>query len=1302
MSQDDETKYKLITRNLAEVIGSDDFKSQIGKGSVSIYWGTATTGRPHVAYFVPVIKLADMLKSGAKVTVLFADLHAYLDNMKAPWSLLRLRTQYYEHVIKSMLKSVQVPLEKLRFVRGAEFQLTREYSSDVYRMCAKTSIHDCRKAGAEVVKQVSNPLVSGLLYPLLQALDEEYLKVDAQFGGVDQRKIFMLAEKHLPYLGYKKRVHLMNPMVPGLSGSKMSSSEANSKIDMLDSEEVLRKKLDGAQCAPGVSANDGNGVLCFLKYVVFPLQHDQSLCIGNSSFASYSDLEDAFMKNEVNAEALKTAVFDCLNTRMSVIRETFQSEQLKELVKKAYPPESNLIEIDLLVSCYSHSDFSIEEQFDSSRDEERLVATSWLQRVLVSRLGLDFATTLSRYFPLLQPCETRTPHFNRETFDLLSAIMCSRFYSGMADLSLGAQHEGSMAQALSQFSARDSSIELAASIPDLLRSIEKILPNCTVERLETIIKNRNQSVSPLRVLWSHCPKGLPHLGHLVALRKLAQLSKLHGVHVIIVVNDLIGHLLGAYDWDQMQARGQFSKAVLQSTLQMYGANMNAVTLILGSDYQYEGHYILSLYRLVSLVPEADCALASGMDQEEGAENRVPRSLAQLIVPLLNMIDAYQFKCHIRLAGAIKTARQQELEAKFYCKFDVEWTPPLYVDHEILPSLQLSTASAYLPMASIVPASRSIEALQSAAAKSLASLNEDCSLPLVEPASPGLEWTPLASLKKRIKRAFCEPGNALLNPIFEIYRLVILPLKNLEQEDTFVNRAEKNGGPLLVGRKGDTLDTIIDNMKTLIADQSLHPGDLKPSCEAELMQLLQTPLKDLYSKADIVSLVELAYPVPSKKGPGKSKTSKKEEVVPVSAGATDDPNRLLIKIGKIVKAEKHPDADSLYVEKVLFGDDGERTVVSGLANLYPLEQLQGMYGVFVCNLKPAKMRGILSEAMLLCASETGDDGMRLVRPVQLPTDLQKDEFLGKRLIFAVEGEISEADAQLNPKHKVWETVSERLRAHFQIQTQTFINKRAIYYQAVEIFNSMDSVDRSISQVCTLLDCSRTDLYITATVKTSVFGNLILRFGNHQVDFLCKENICFDMSRSGKFEIQSGAAYILVVEKDATFQMILDNFDLICKETGPFITVTARGYPDYGTRKLISLLCRELRLPIYVLVDHDPHGLRIFATYKYGGSAYLGDHAIDPKCMHLLGVSSADLDMLCLPEHSHLRLDDKDRRVLTLFGQKDYVKSDPELALQVQQMLANNRKTEIQVFDQIAPTYLVAQYLPNRVNKLLKKC
>jgi tyrosyl-tRNA synthetase len=103
-------------------------------------------------------------------------------------------------------------------VRGTDYQLSRDYTLDVYRLSSLVTEHDAKKAGAEVVKQVESPLLSGLLYPGLQALDEEYLGVDAQFGGVDQRKIFTLAEKYLPAMGYKKRVHLMNPMVPGLSG----------------------------------------------------------------------------------------------------------------------------------------------------------------------------------------------------------------------------------------------------------------------------------------------------------------------------------------------------------------------------------------------------------------------------------------------------------------------------------------------------------------------------------------------------------------------------------------------------------------------------------------------------------------------------------------------------------------------------------------------------------------------------------------------------------------------------------------------------------------------------------------------------------------------------------------------------------------------------------------------------------------------------------------------------------------------------------------------------------------------------
>lgn len=160
-----EEKYNLITRNLQEVLGEDKIKSVLKERDLKIYWGTATTGKPHVAYFVPMSKIADFLRAGCEVTILFADLHAYLDNMKAPWELLALRVQYYEHSIKAMLKSIGVPIDKLKFEKGTNYQLSREYTLDVYRLSSVITEHDAKKAGAEVVKQVEHPLVSGLLYP---------------------------------------------------------------------------------------------------------------------------------------------------------------------------------------------------------------------------------------------------------------------------------------------------------------------------------------------------------------------------------------------------------------------------------------------------------------------------------------------------------------------------------------------------------------------------------------------------------------------------------------------------------------------------------------------------------------------------------------------------------------------------------------------------------------------------------------------------------------------------------------------------------------------------------------------------------------------------------------------------------------------------------------------------------------------------------------------------------------------------------------------------------------------------------
>lgn len=336
---DIEERLRLITRNAQEIVTPEELRKLLeSKKQPAVYLGTAITGRPHVAYFIWVLKLADFLKAGFKVKVLLADMHGALDN--TPWELLEKRYQYYEKAIMAMFKSVGADVRHFEFVKGSSYQKSESYFFDLLKLCTLTSQHDAKKAGSEVVKQSDNPKLAGLLYPLMQALDEEYLKVDVQYGGADQRKILMYAREFLPKLGYKARVEFMTPIIPGLIGEKMSASKEESKIDLLDSPEAVKKKLSKAFCPEGQV--EGNGVLSFLKHVVFVLKEDrgEELVIerpekfgGTVKYASYAQLEADFVAKKLHPMDAKNALAAEINTLLEPVRKSVP----EKLIKEAYP-----------------------------------------------------------------------------------------------------------------------------------------------------------------------------------------------------------------------------------------------------------------------------------------------------------------------------------------------------------------------------------------------------------------------------------------------------------------------------------------------------------------------------------------------------------------------------------------------------------------------------------------------------------------------------------------------------------------------------------------------------------------------------------------------------------------------------------------------------------------------------------------------------------------------------------------------------------------------------------------------------
>ncbi len=332
-------KLDLIKRNTSEIIGEIELKKILkDKKQPSVYLGTAITGSPHVAYFLWVTKLADFLKAGFKVKILLADLHGALDNTS--WGDLEKKYKYYEKVIPLMFESVGVDTKRLEFVKGSSFELGKDYHEDLLKLSTVTNTREALKAASEVVKQGDNPKVSGLIYPLMQALDEQYLGVDVQYGGNDQRKIFVLAGEILPKIGYKKRIHVMTPLIPGLVGKKMSSSIKGSKIDLLDDEEAVSKKINSSECIAG---DPNNGLMAFLKLVIMTIKKDKGEKFivkrpekygGDLIYPDYESVEKDFIAKKLHPLDLKNSMVIEINTLLAPIRK--YKKELSRLWEAAY------------------------------------------------------------------------------------------------------------------------------------------------------------------------------------------------------------------------------------------------------------------------------------------------------------------------------------------------------------------------------------------------------------------------------------------------------------------------------------------------------------------------------------------------------------------------------------------------------------------------------------------------------------------------------------------------------------------------------------------------------------------------------------------------------------------------------------------------------------------------------------------------------------------------------------------------------------------------------------------------------
>jgi tyrosyl-tRNA synthetase len=292
--------YELATRNTVEVVTDEELRALIDRPVRRVYTGYEPSGEIHLGHMVTVNKLMDLQQAGFEVTVLIADLHAFL-NRKGTMAEIRETAEYNQRCFEGL------GLVGANYVLGSDVQLTPEYELAVLTLSQAITLNRAKRSMDEVGRQMDNPTVSQMVYPIMQMVDIMTLNVDAAVGGIDQRKIHMLAREHLPSIGYPAPVCIHTPIINGLDGKKMSSSAGN-VISVADSEEGIRQKMKKAFCPPEV---ENNPVLQILQYHVFPRAGTVTIR-RPAKFAVYEDLERAYAAGEVHPMDLKTATADHL------------------------------------------------------------------------------------------------------------------------------------------------------------------------------------------------------------------------------------------------------------------------------------------------------------------------------------------------------------------------------------------------------------------------------------------------------------------------------------------------------------------------------------------------------------------------------------------------------------------------------------------------------------------------------------------------------------------------------------------------------------------------------------------------------------------------------------------------------------------------------------------------------------------------------------------------------------------------------------------------------------------------------
>ncbi len=331
--------YELLTRNTVEVITEDEVQAladdPVGKRA---YVGYEPSGVLHIGHMLAANKLIDLQEAGMEVVILLADVHAYL-NDKGTFEEIRATADR----MREQFLAYGLDPDATEFVLGSSFQLDEDYLLDLHALALETSLNRAQRAMAEL-QSGETAKVSHVLYPLMQALDIEYLDLDLAVGGLDQRKVHVLHREEIESLGYAARPCLHTPILADLTTGvgKMSTSEGVT-ISMEDSRADIEAKVSDAFCPPTRDPDPEefghdpdtdlrNPVLETFEYHVFPrfdtvvVERDEEYG-GDLSYESYVGLAADLESGELHPLDAKAALVEYLDRLIAPGRDRIRARE---------------------------------------------------------------------------------------------------------------------------------------------------------------------------------------------------------------------------------------------------------------------------------------------------------------------------------------------------------------------------------------------------------------------------------------------------------------------------------------------------------------------------------------------------------------------------------------------------------------------------------------------------------------------------------------------------------------------------------------------------------------------------------------------------------------------------------------------------------------------------------------------------------------------------------------------------------------------------------------------------------------